>query len=124
MKQIFVPIILCGCIAASESRVTGQSLSIDWWTNDGGAGTSTGGVYSVSGRVGQPPEAIMRSTGDFGCTLRFLYCSRRILWNKIEPGTLLLEELALDGRQNKTGSARRSMKGATANRRRDADKKG
>ena len=28
--------------------------SIDWSTIDGGGGTSTGGVYSVSGTIGQP----------------------------------------------------------------------
>ncbi|MCU0784112.1 MAG: hypothetical protein MUF81_08730 [Verrucomicrobia bacterium] len=28
--------------------------SIDWQTIDGGGGTSTGGVYSVSGTIGQP----------------------------------------------------------------------
>ena len=31
-----------------------QSFSIDWHTIDGGGGTSTGGVYQVSGTVGQP----------------------------------------------------------------------
>lgn len=31
-----------------------QSYSIDWHTIDGGGGTSTGGVYSVSGTIGQP----------------------------------------------------------------------
>lgn len=28
--------------------------AIDWYTIDGGGGTSTGGVYSVSGTMGQP----------------------------------------------------------------------
>jgi hypothetical protein len=31
-----------------------QSFSVDWFTIDGGGGTSMGGVYSVSGTVGQP----------------------------------------------------------------------
>jgi len=31
-----------------------QNYSIDWHSIDGGGGTSTGGVYSVSGSVGQP----------------------------------------------------------------------
>ena len=31
-----------------------QSYSIAWHTIDGGGGTSTGGVFSVSGTVGQP----------------------------------------------------------------------
>jgi hypothetical protein len=34
--------------------VHAQSYSIDWSTIDGGGGTSTGGVYSLSGSIGQP----------------------------------------------------------------------
>ena len=37
----------------------GQSYSIDWSTIDGGGGTSTGGVYSVSGTIGQPDAGTM-----------------------------------------------------------------
>jgi len=37
------------CIIASA-----QPYAIDWSTIDGGGGTSTGGVYSVSGTIGQP----------------------------------------------------------------------
>jgi hypothetical protein len=36
-----------------------QSYSIDWYTIDGGGGTSTGGVYSVSGTIGQPDAGHM-----------------------------------------------------------------
>jgi len=36
-----------------------QPYSIDWFTVDGGGGTSTGGVYSVSGTVGQPDAGAM-----------------------------------------------------------------
>jgi hypothetical protein len=36
-----------------------QSYSIDWFTIDGGGGTSTGGVYSVSGTIGQPDAGRM-----------------------------------------------------------------
>jgi hypothetical protein len=31
-----------------------QTYTVDWSTLDGGGGTSTGGVYSVSGTIGQP----------------------------------------------------------------------
>jgi hypothetical protein len=34
--------------------IRAQTYSIDWFTIDGGGGTSTGGVYSVSGTIGQP----------------------------------------------------------------------
>ena len=37
----------------------GQSYSIDWSTIDGGGGTSTGGVYAVSGTIGQPDAGAM-----------------------------------------------------------------
>ncbi len=29
-------------------------VAIDWYTMDGGGGTSTGGVYAISGTIGQP----------------------------------------------------------------------
>lgn len=38
--------------------------AIDWFTIDGGGGTSTGGVYSVSGTIGQPDAGTM-SGGPF-----------------------------------------------------------
>jgi hypothetical protein len=41
----------------------GQSYSIDWFTIDGGGGTSTGGVYSVSGTIGQPDAGTMSGGG-------------------------------------------------------------
>jgi len=36
-----------------------QAYSIDWFTIDGGGGTSTGGVYQVSGTIGQPDAGRM-----------------------------------------------------------------
>lgn len=41
-----------------------QTFSLDWNTIDGGGGTSTGGVYSVSGSIGQPGAGTM-SGGNF-----------------------------------------------------------
>ena len=46
----------------------GQSYSIDWFTTDGGGGTSTGGVYSVSGTIEQPDAGPAMSGGDFSLT--------------------------------------------------------
>jgi len=37
--------------------------AIDWHTIDGGGGTSTGGVYSVSGTIGQPDASVTTMTG-------------------------------------------------------------
>jgi hypothetical protein len=38
--------------------------SIDWSTIDGGGGTSTGGVYSVTGTLGQPDAGATMSGGN------------------------------------------------------------
>jgi hypothetical protein len=46
----------------------GQSYSIDWFTIDGGGGTSTGGVYSVSGTIGQPDAGGPMTGGNFSLT--------------------------------------------------------
>jgi hypothetical protein len=51
-------------LAAAAGLANAQSYSIDWSTVDGGGGTSTGGVYSVSGTIGQPDAGTM-SGGNF-----------------------------------------------------------
>ena len=42
-----------------------QNFSIDWFTIDGGGGTSTGGVYTVSGTIGQPDAGPTMSGGSY-----------------------------------------------------------
>ena len=44
---------------ASIVPLCAQSYSIDWYTIDGGGGTSAGGVYSVTGTIGQPDAGAM-----------------------------------------------------------------
>ena len=46
-----LPLAFCLCAQAQ--------YSIDWSTIDGGGGTSTGGVYSVTGTIGQPDAGAM-----------------------------------------------------------------
>jgi len=46
-------------------RATAQIYSIDKFTIDGGGGTSTGGVYSVSGTIGQPDASGPLSGGTY-----------------------------------------------------------
>jgi hypothetical protein len=43
-------------------------LSIDWHTIDGGGGTSSGGVYSVVGTIGQPDAGGPMTNGQFSVT--------------------------------------------------------
>jgi len=40
-----------------------QSYSIDWYTIDGGGGTSTNGQYSLSGTIGQPDAGATNMIG-------------------------------------------------------------
>jgi hypothetical protein len=45
-----------------------QTYSINWSTIDGGGGTSTGGVYSVSGTIGQPDASGPMTNGQYSVT--------------------------------------------------------
>ena len=57
----------CLLTSAFCLRAWGQ-YSIDWFTTDGGGGTSTGGVYSVSGTIGQPDASGSMTGGNFSLT--------------------------------------------------------
>ena len=41
--------------------------SIDWYTIDGGGGTSTGGPYSLSGTIGQPDADVVFLCSGMSC---------------------------------------------------------
>jgi hypothetical protein len=45
-----------------------QTYSIDWFTIDAGGGTSTGGVYSVRGTIGQPDAGVAMTGGNYSLT--------------------------------------------------------
>jgi hypothetical protein len=45
-----------------------QPYAIEWQTIDGGGGASTGGVYSVSGTIGQPDASGPLTGGNFTLT--------------------------------------------------------
>jgi len=55
------PILLASVLSA-------QQFSIDWHTIDGGGGTSTGGVYAVSGTIGQPDAGAPMTGGNYSLT--------------------------------------------------------
>ena len=59
MKHFIHILALFGSACVLVSSALAQSYSIDWFTIDGGGGTSTGGVYSVSGTIGQPDAGVM-----------------------------------------------------------------
>ena len=92
-----------------------QSYAIDWFTIDGGGGTSTGGAYSVSGTIGQPDAGGPITGGNYSLTGGFWVLpfavqtpgsptltivpfgpgQARISWTPNTPGFLLQETLSL-----------------------------
>ena len=62
MKTTTLLVWAAGCVAFHAQAQT--NYAIDWFTIDGGGGISTGGVYAVSGTIGQPDAGRM-SGGNF-----------------------------------------------------------
>lgn len=56
----FLPLLFAWPLLANAQT----NYTIEWFTVDGGGGTSTGGAYSVSGSIGQPDAGAM-SGGNF-----------------------------------------------------------
>ncbi len=65
MKTLNPLFLVLGCALGLTCNVLAQNYSIDWYTIDGGGGTSTGGVYSVSGTIGQPDAGALMSGGNY-----------------------------------------------------------
>jgi hypothetical protein len=56
-------LIICLLTSGFYFPASAQHYSIDSHTMDGGGGTSTGGVYSISGTIGQPDASTTTMTG-------------------------------------------------------------
>ena len=56
-------VLLTGLLALNALGVSAD-FAIDWFTVDGGGGTSSGGQFSVSGTIGQPDAGLL-SGGQF-----------------------------------------------------------
>ena len=53
MKTLLRASFLAACLALAVSA-QGQNYALDWFTVDGGGGTSSGGAYTLAGTIGQP----------------------------------------------------------------------
>jgi len=67
-RKLVSGITLCSAMMAIVAHA--QNYSVDWSTIDGGGGTRTGGVYSVTGTIGQPDAGHM-SGGDYSLDAGF-----------------------------------------------------
>jgi hypothetical protein len=52
--------VWCLVFLCYASSTRAQSYSIDWFTIDGGGGTSSGGTYTLSGTIGQSDAGTLR----------------------------------------------------------------
>lgn len=64
MKRIFIAVIATLCLTVAAFA----QYSIDWYKVAGGGGTSTGGVYAVSGTIGQHDAGGPMTNGQFSIT--------------------------------------------------------
>ncbi|GEM_PF-890172 len=60
-KALFALIAL----ACAAAPVFAQPFAINWYTIDGGGGTSAGGTFNLSGTIGQPDAGAVMSGGSF-----------------------------------------------------------
>ena len=60
--------LLLATFITQLSTARAQSYSIDWYKVAGGGGTSTGGVYAVSGTIGQHDASGAMSGGNYSVT--------------------------------------------------------
>lgn len=68
MKSV-IELLTIALLALGISTQAFSQYSITWNTVDGGGGTSTGGVYSISGTIGQPDASTQPMTnGQFAIT--------------------------------------------------------
>lgn len=81
MKTILALVAVNAAISAPA-----QNYSVDWFTIDGGGGTSSGGVYSLSGTIGQPDAGATMTGGQYTLVGGFWALPFAIQ----EPGTPLL----------------------------------
>src|SRR5262245_43062366 len=89
VMRAFVLAILAMLLGSRPSRA--QSFAIDWHSVDGGGGTSTGGLFSVSGTIGQPDAAPSMAGGSFSLAGGF--------WSVVQtPGAPLLNILLTGNR--------------------------
>jgi len=57
LREATITLTLAVGGALAGTRSSGGPYVLDWYTMDGGGGTSSGGAYALSGTIGQPDAA-------------------------------------------------------------------
>ena len=65
-SRMFIPFMLAAL--GMPLTILAQTYSIDWYKVSGGSGSSTGGVYAVSGTIGQHDAGGPMSSGVYSVT--------------------------------------------------------
>lgn len=60
--------LVAGAILFLATAATAQTYSLTWSTIDGGGGTSTGGVFTIRGTIGQPDVGVTMTNGQYSLT--------------------------------------------------------
>jgi hypothetical protein len=58
---LVLPGLVAGWLLAAATAQAQNNYAIDWYSMDGGGGTSTSAVYSVTGTIGQPDAGKLTS---------------------------------------------------------------
>lgn len=69
MKKTLQLLALAGSLLVSSAQA--QTYTIDWYSIDGGGGTSAGGSYTLTGTIGQP-DAGASAGGNYTLTGGFM----------------------------------------------------
>jgi hypothetical protein len=63
---------LAGLLMIAATVTVTESYSLNWWTADGGGGTSQGATYQFLGSAGQPEAGSTMAGGDFALSGGYL----------------------------------------------------
>jgi hypothetical protein len=64
-RVVSISTIILVLVIAGVAYAATNGYNNDWWTVDGGGGTSQGGDYAISGTIGQPDTSPLMSGGEY-----------------------------------------------------------
>jgi hypothetical protein len=67
-RRVIKSLLSVGLLVLTPSSRAGAQYSIDWFNFSGGGGSSTGGIYSIAGTIGQHGAGVPMSGGHYSLT--------------------------------------------------------